>query len=393
MTGNKVPVVDQATARRFALRGALLDGQRLPATKDGILEVTRHFGGIQIDPTRTVERTQYLVLWSRLGNYDRSLLDQLLAERKLFEWNAFIVPVERLPELLYVAKTWAKTWAIGEGSWQKRARDFMTANTAFRKSIIDQLRAEGPLQSRQIDDSKVKVGWESTGWTHGKNSTRMLDFMSAQMEVVVAGRVGQERMWDLPERVIPADTPRHELTDDQYAEIRVMRAVQRFGIATIAEIRARAYGMSVGEVKATVARLVDQERADYAKLELPSSAVDAVVEAGALDALDAVGPPRTTLVSPFDPVIYDRERTERLFDFRYKLEMYVPKAERQFGHFVLPIVHDRQLVGRLDSARDRKTNELVVNKLHWESGKAPSAAASKAVDQAVANLAEFVRAG
>lgn len=385
--------VDAPTARRLALRAALLDGPPPPASKAGVLQVARHFGGIQIDPTRTVERTQYLVLWSRLGNYDRALLDQLLAERKLFEWNAFIVPVERLPELLYEAKTWARTWATGKGSWQTRAREFMTGNTDFRQSILDQLRAEGPLQSRQIDDSKVRVGWESTGWTHGKNSTRMLDFMSAEMDVVVFGRVGQERLWDLPERVIPADAPRDDLTEDQYNERRVMTAVRRFGVATIPEIRSRAYGMSVAEVGATVTRLAEQGKVQDARLELPSGAVDAVVEGGALNALGHLGPARTTLVSPFDPVIYDRERTERLFGFRYKLEMYVPKTERRFGHFVLPIVHDRRLVGRLDSARDRKTNELVVNKLHWESGKAPSAAARKAVDQAITELAGFVREG
>lgn len=133
---------DLPTARRMALAAALLDLPQRPANKDGVLEVARHFGGIQIDPTRTVERTQYLVLWSRLGNYDRALLDQLLAERKLFEWNAFIVPVERLPELLY----YGKTWATGTGNWRKQARDFMSANSEFRQSILDQLRAEGPLQ-------------------------------------------------------------------------------------------------------------------------------------------------------------------------------------------------------------------------------------------------------
>jgi uncharacterized protein YcaQ len=101
---------------------------------------------------------------------------------------------------------------------------------------------------------------------------------------------------------------------------------------------------------------------------------------------------RTTLLSPFDPLVYDRDRTARLFDFKYKLEMYKPVSEREFGHFVLPIIHDGALVGRLDSERDRKKNELVVRKLHWESGK-PPAAAGKAVDQAVESLKEFVRSG
>ena len=382
------PTIDRVTARRLAVRAALLDGPPLPARTESVVSVARHFGGIQIDPTRTVERTQHLVLWSRLRTYDRALLDRVLADRKLFEWNAFIVPVDRLPELLH----YGKTWPNGGGNWRQRARDFIAGNAEFRQSILDQLRAEGPLQSRQIDDSKVKVGWVSTGWTHGKNSSQMLEFMSVKMDVVVAGRVGQERLWDLAERVIPADAPRNELTDDEYAEWRVMRGVERFGVATLAEIRARAYGMSVPEVGATLARLSEQGKVEEVKLELPTGTVEAFVPSGALARLADDSRPWTTLVSPFDPFIYDRERTERLFDFSYKLEMYVPKGQRKFGHFVLPIVHDHALIGRLDSNRDRKTNELVINKVHWE-GATPKAAARAAVDQAIDDLAEFVRAG
>ena len=388
MTGNKAALIDQATARRLALRAALLDESPLSPTADSVVAVARHFGGIQIDPTRTVERTQHLVLWSRIANYDRALLGEALADRKLFEWNAFIVPVERLPELLHYGKSWP---GVG-GEWRERARRFMAGNVAFRQSILDQLRAEGPLQSRQIDVSKVKVGWESTGWTHGKNASQMLEFMSVKMDVVVAGRIGQERLWDLPERVIPADTPRHELTHDEYEERRVMRALHRFGVATFKEIRDRAYGLSIPGAKALLGRLVEDGRVASVILSLPSGAQPAFADPAALAAApDRVG--MVTLVSPFDPLVYDRARTEWLFDFKYKLEMYVPKGERKFGHFVLPIVHDGRLIGRLDSERDRKTNELVVRKLHWESDAAPSATARQAVDQAIAELKEFVRAG
>ena len=182
-------MIDAAQARRLAVSAALLAGPPLPATADSVVEVARHFGGIQIDPTRTVERTQHLVLWSRIADYDRALLDQVLSERRAFEYNAFVVTPDELPELRYVAKV----WATGQGDWRQRARDFLAENAEFRWSILDQLNAEGPLQSRQIDDSKVKVGWESTGWTHGKNTTRMLEFMGVKLDVVVAGRVGQER--------------------------------------------------------------------------------------------------------------------------------------------------------------------------------------------------------
>ena len=381
--------VDLDTMRRIAVRAAMLERQ-LPPTEDSIVEVARHFDGIQIDPTRTVERTQYLVLWSRLGNFDRALVDKVISDRRAFEWDAFIVPVERLPEIRHVAKVWLN----GKGDWRQRARDFIAGNAEFRQSILDQLRAEGPLQSRQLDDSKVKVGWVSTGWTNEKNSTRMLEFMGTRLDIVVAGRVGQERLWDLPERVLPANAPTTELTEDQYEEVRVMRAMRRFGVATFQEVRLRAYGLSIPAAKALLGRLVEEGRLIAVDLPYPGKPAQGYALPQALkEASQSADASRTTLLSPFDPLVYDRERTERLFGFKYKLEMYKPKEEREFGHFVLPILHGSELVGRLDSNRDRKTNELEVIKLHWEGGKAPSGATRKAVDQAIDGLKEFVRAG
>jgi len=383
MTGTSL---DLDTARRIAVRAALLD-RRLPATENGVLAIIRHFDGIQIDPTRTVERTQYLVPWSRLGSYDRALLDRVVADRKAFEYDAFIVPVERLPELRRVARV----WAAGKGDWRQRARDFMAGNAAFRQSILDQLRAEGPLQSRQIDDSKVKVGWQSTGWTHGKNTTRMLEFMGARLDIVVAGRVGRERLWDLPERVWPAHAPTNELDEEQYEERRVMRAMERFGVATQQEIRLRAYGLSIPKARELLARLVEEGRLIPVGLPYPDKPAPAFALPEALAEADHFEG-RTTLLSPFDPLAYDRARTEHLFGFSYKLEMYKPKEEREFGHFVLPVVHGDRLVGRLDSERDRKTNELVVRRLHWE-GKGPDRETRVAVEAAVADLAAFVKSG
>ena len=367
----------------------MLGGEPLPPTEESVVAVAKHFGGIQIDPTRTVERTQHLVLWSRIANYDRSLLESALVNGALFEWNAFITPFDRLPELLHIARTWPR----GSGNWVTRAREFLAGNTEFRQSILDQLRAEGPLRSRDIDDSKVKVGWQSSGWTNTRNASQMLEFMSVKMDVCVAGRSGQERVWDLAERVVPPNAPRDDLTDEEYDERRVLLALRRFGVATFQEIRQRAYMLSTPKAKAFLARMVEDGRLEAVRLALPVGDVDAFCLPEAKRAVkEKATDGRTTLLSPFDPLVYDRERTERLFDFRYRLEMYVPKAERQFGHFVLPILHDDRLIGRLDSERDRKKNELVVRQLHWE-GKAPDAATRAAVDRAVDELAGFVRAG
>jgi uncharacterized protein YcaQ len=193
--------------------------------------------------------------------------------------------------------------------------------------------------------------------------------------------------------VLPKNAPKGVLTEDKYEELRVMRAMRRFGVATFQEIRLRAYGLSIPKAKEVLARLVEEGRLIAVELPYPGKPAPAYALPEALEAAESAGGSRTTLLSPFDPLVYDRERTERLFGFKYKLEMYVPKEEREFGHFVLPILHGNDLVGRLDSNRDRKTNELEVIKLHWEGGKAPSTAARKAVDQAIDELKEFVRTG
>lgn len=195
-------------ARRIAVASALLAADEARPKDDGeaILSVVRRLGALQIDPTRTVEKTHYLVLWSRLGNYDRAALERVTyQDRRLLEHNAFYVPIERLPELRYEAGPWINRW---EG-----VKNWIATNGAFHDSILAQLRDRGPLQSRDIDDSMLVKGWQSTGWTHGKNTTRMLEFMGKGLEAVVSGREGQERLWDLPERVIPLDAPTETLED------------------------------------------------------------------------------------------------------------------------------------------------------------------------------------
>ena len=372
--------------RRIAVATSLL-GAKVPRPKDdghAILSVVRHFGTLQLDPTRTVERTHLLVLWSRLGKYDRAALDRVLwRERRLLEHNAHYVPIERLPELRYEAGPWISRWD-GVSGW-------IRTNQAFHDSILAQLRDRGPLQSRDIDDSMIVKGWESTGWTHGRNTTRMLEFMAKALEVLVAGREGQERLWDMPERVIPADAPTNTLDDEAYAVRRVEEAMRRFGVADLAQIKTRTYWVEKAILPRTIERLVEEGRLIPVSLPTNPRKRPAWATPEALAVADSTQTSRTTFLSPFDPLIYDRERTLNVFDFDYKLEMYVPKAERQFGHFTLPVVHDNELVGRLDSEVDRKANVLVVNRLSWED-RQPKAAARVAVDAAIAELAAFVGA-
>src|SRR5262249_30094334 len=139
--------LDAEARRRLAVEGALLAGPRPPATKDGVMAVVNRLGGLQLDPTRTIERTEQLGLWSRLGNYHRGLVDQLLRERKLFETAAFFRPIDRLAEF----RTQQKTFREGNAG----ASRWIEANKTFYQSILDKLRVDGPQPSRAFDTSTV----------------------------------------------------------------------------------------------------------------------------------------------------------------------------------------------------------------------------------------------
>ena len=187
--------------------------------------------------------------------------------------------------------------------------------------------------------------WASTGWTHNRNVTQMLEILMNRGEVAISGRVGRERLWDLPERVYPAGVAVPSVEEAERA-----KDERRLGALGIARAKARAMPMEpiyVGEAgePAVVEGVKGEWRVDPARLDE-----------------DFEG--RTALLSPFDRLIHDRTRTEELFDFEYTLEMYKPAAKRRWGYFALPILHGDRLVGKLDATADRKASVLRVNAIH-----------------------------
>jgi len=164
----------------------------------------------------------------------------------------------------------------------------------------------------------------------------------------------------------------------------------RFGVADLAQIKTRTYWVPKAVLPRTIERFVEEGRLIPVSLLRNPKKRPAWATPEALAVADSPRTSRTTFLSPFDPLIYDRERTLNVFDFEYKLEMYVPKEARRFGHFTLPMLHDNELVGRLDSEVDCKSNELVVNGTHWE--REPTARVRREVDRAVEELADFVGA-
>jgi uncharacterized protein YcaQ len=365
-------------ARRVAILGQLLAGPR----PGSLLEVVQRLGKVQIDPTAVVERAERLTLWSRYGAYPIDEVRRLLeVTRDLFEYGAHLVPTADLRLYLPAMRRYPRQ----EYTRGRYIAQWLRDNAAFRAYILSELRRRGPLLSRDLDD-RSEVPWQTGGWNDGKNLSRMLEILWSAGEIAISRREGSQRVWDLFERVLPVDDG-EPLPDEVVAIETMERQLRASGFVAPGWGTAPDYWLPSREVGAESLR-TDGVAVPVAVEGLPG---EWLAHADLLAALDAdEWQPRTTLLGPFDPLVGDRERAEALFDFRYRLEIYLPAAKREYGYYVLPILHGDCLIGRIDPAYDRKRGVLEVKSVYAEPD-AP-ADAWPAVRAAVDDLAAWLGA-
>ena len=300
--------VSPEQARRIAVRAQLLDG-----SASGVLDTIRRLGSLQLDPIATVATPQHLVLFSRLGTYNTAELDRLIwDERKLFEWNAFVYPIESLPLIRALMR---RSRRAVTHSWDRRRKEFLRQNAGFRRYVLRELERRGPLLSRELEDRAAEPRGGHR-WFGRRQVAQMLEALHRIGEVAVVGRRGGQRLWGLADAWYPE------------TETVSVREAER----ALAEQRFRSLGVRL-------------EKGEWL---------------AHLDVSDEPVPDRVTVLSPFDRLVHDRDRAEALFGFRYRLEMYVPAAKREYGYYVLPLLARDQLVGRVEPRFDRKTRELEV---------------------------------
>ncbi|HEV8064056.1 MAG TPA: crosslink repair DNA glycosylase YcaQ family protein, partial [Acidimicrobiales bacterium] len=324
-------------ARRIAVKAQLLDAERPTDLSDVFDRLTF----LQLDPTAAIAPSADLVAWTRLGSsYQPLHLQQALgAERTAFEYGASGAPKEprtamALPMSRLGLYLTDMAGYLGEREWAAR---WLEANDGFRGRVLEQLRAAGPLRSKEIPDT-AEVPWQSSGWTHDRNVTQMLEFLRACGQVAVSARQGKQRLWDLAERVYPPG-------------VKAVPAAKARNVRN--ELRLRSLGVARPEMVGDAGLPAEIEgTAGLWRLDAEATAEGF---AG-----------RTALLSPFDRLIHNRRRAMELFDFEYTLEMYKSAPQRRWGYFALPILHGDQLVGKLDAIADRKGGRLRLNAIHQD---------------------------
>ncbi|KIQ60915.1 winged helix-turn-helix domain-containing protein [Pseudomonas fluorescens] len=349
-------------ARRLALAAQGFDGRSPPASvqPSRLNRLIERLGVLQIDSVNALVRSHYLPLFSRLGTYNPDLLDQAAwsqgRRRTLFEYWGHEASL--LPMALYPLMRWRMQRAArGEGIYQQLARFGQERQDVIRR-VLASVRAQGAVGAGSLSTRQEKAGpwWD---WSEEKHA---LEWLFAAGEVTVAGRRGFERLYDLPERVLPAEILQQAPPDEAQAQrALLMRAADALGVGTEKDLRDY-FRLEPADCRGRLAEL--EEAGELVRCQVqgwkqvawcrPSAKIPRKVAASAL-------------LSPFDSLVWERSRTERLFDFRYRLEIYTPVHKRVYGYYVLPFLHNERIAARVDLRAERALGRLAVHAVHEEA--------------------------
>ncbi|MDF3981840.1 crosslink repair DNA glycosylase YcaQ family protein [Luteibacter sp. PPL201] len=380
--------LSQRSAQRLHLHAQGL--LRRPSRKARVADVDdaiSRMALLQIDTIHVVARSPYLVLFSRLGGYPQGWLDDALADGRIAEcWahEACFVPVGEYRYHRDYRPGRASHWAL------KNARRVHADARGDMEALLERIRREGPVRAADFERGTAA----GTGWWGWKPEKRWLEAWFALGELMVSRRERFQRVYDLASRVTsrwPEPPPTEPLDEATIRRHFILASVRALGIAKARWI-ADYFRLRLRVTADELAPLVD--RGDLIEATVDGWNEPAYVHrdhAAALDqaSLGRLRASRTTLLSPFDPVVWDRDRARDLFGFDYSLECYVPAPKRRYGYYVLPILHRGHLIGRLDAKAHRQEGVFRVNGLWLEAGVEPSASIVDAVAGALRECAAW----
>lgn len=348
-----------------AVRGLMIAAQGLHdrpqprLTKKAVRSIIRQMHVLQIDTIHVIARSPYLVLWSRLGNYNPRWLDDLLAEGALFEyWShaACFLPIEEYPLYRHLYDSW-----LGG-----RAHKWLEEHRHVAKRVLDHIQTHGEARSSDFE----RTDGQKTNWWNWKDEKVALEYLFYAGELMVRRRHNFQRIYDLRERVLAEVEELPDISPAEAHDQFVLKAIQALGV-TKAEWIADYFRLSKTDTRAALKRLEKQGR--LMTVEVEGWDVPGYIHPGDRKQVEAaangeIPRSKTTFLSPFDPLVWDRARALDLFGFDYKIEVYTPASKRKYGYFTLPILYNNALIGRIDPKAHRKEGIFEVKALHLEPG-------------------------
>ncbi|VAW36369.1 FIG074102: hypothetical protein [hydrothermal vent metagenome] len=332
-------------------RKLILAKQKLTCGSLSPQEIIEHLGYVQIDTISVIERAHHHVFWSRCAKYKPSDLDRLVKSRKVFEYWSHAASYLPMSEYRYTLPM-KQEFKNKQGSWFPRDDKMMTA-------VLQTIKTDGPLRSKDFDTTKKG----NTGWWDWKPAKQALERLFMEGSLEITRREGFQKVYDLPQRVIPTYIDTSMPTDEEFIDFIIKRTLRHHGLATVAEI----------------AYLKNKKMKDKVRLRLKQMCEAGTVTHVCVEGIEAKyyaltktlnitpkGNTKIHLLSPFDNLVIQRKKLSMLFDYNYQIECYVPAAKRKYGYFSLPIFKGHKAIARVDCKADRKNKLLWVKSLHYE---------------------------
>ncbi len=362
--------------RRIALnQQGLLKTDSFGRGKEATLRAIKQIGYVQIDTISVVERAHHHVLWSRVSNYKPRYLTELVAERQLFEYWSHAAAWLPMQDYRFCLPRMRQT--NGDQNW------FDDCDKKLIQQVLKRVQQEGALLARDFADTRTS----KKEWWDWKPAKRALEQLFMQGELMVTRREGFQKVYDLPERIIPDWVDTTEPTLDEYADYLIDNTIRAHGFATVKSMVYLRKGKSLRH--AIDLRLQAKlEDGHVLKLELDNDNVIYVLP----ELLDKPTPrsnKSVRILSPFDNAIIQRQRGQSVFQFNYLIECYVPAPKRQFGYFCLPVLYGDSFVARVDCKAHRKQGLFEIKSIHYETNFIPNEDFTKAFSSAIDSFSKF----
>jgi uncharacterized protein YcaQ len=365
--------ITQNEAKKLILTCQLLDKKRSFETKADVLKIIRKLGYVQIDTISVAERAHHHILWTRMKDYKRAMLHELLErDKQIFEyWShaAAFLPIENYRFSLFRKK-----------KFREKYKDWFIKNKKIIKYVKDRITSEGPLRSKDFEHTGEKL----TGWWNWKPAKAALESLFMSGELMVCKREGFQKTYDITERILPEGTDTTEPTEEEYSEHLLLSNISNYGLSTIEEA-SYLKGINKKTFTAVTNKLAEENKILNIKIKgSDNKYYTSKMNLKILSGNNSDG--LIHILSPFDNLIIQRKRLKQLFGFDYFLECYLPEAKRKYGYFSMPVLFGDKFIGTIDAKADRKNKEFIIKNRNTET---PNKKSEKLLSDKIKQFSDF----